>query len=374
LPNQVYTPNPMYSSRLLSIITLFILIGCSSGKKAYERGDYYGAVIQSVERLRHKPDHTKSQESLRLAYPLAIDFLQSQVNSTISSDAPFKWKQAISYYNQINQLSDQIKTSPAALKVIPTPVSKFSEIADLKKKAAEESYEAGIQSMMKNTRPDAIRAYYLFKEADGFEPGIKDVVELQYQAEFNATLRVVYDEQVYRNEWVVVEPVVNSLRLPFTKFYTQEQAQSENAPIHQTMLIEVLGYNEGNPAISKTENNYTDSVEVEKTIGGKKVKAYQQITGRSTVYEKKASAQGVVRITIKEKDSLKQLMNNDFTGIGNWSDTWARCSGDNRAIPDRVRKACQRSEPKPDSQVMLKQARQNVQEQVVSALSSFYRL
>lgn len=260
----------MNPTRVLTTLSLIILMSCSSGKKAFERGDYYGAVVRSVERLRHKPDHTKSQESLRLAYPLAVEFIQSQANSTIASDAPFKWKQAISYYNEINNLHEQIKTSPAALKIIPSPISKFTEIADLKKKAAAESYEAGIQSMMKNTRPDAIRAYYLFKEADDFEPGIKDVVELQYQAEYNATLRIVYQEQVYRSEWVAVEPAVNSLRLPFTKFYTQDQAENEKAPIHQTMLIEVLGYNEGNPATSKTENNYTDSVQVERTVGGKK--------------------------------------------------------------------------------------------------------
>jgi hypothetical protein len=364
----------MTVSRFLSISAVFVLVGCSSGKKAYERGDYYGAVLQSVERLRQKPEHEKSQQALRLSYPLAVDFLQSQVNSTIASDAPFKWKQAINYYNQINQLHNQIKTSPAALKVVPNPVSKYTEIADLKKKAAEESYEAGIQSMMKNTRSDAIRAYYLFNEANEFEPGIKDVVELQYQAEFNATLRVVYTEQFYRNEWVVVEPAVNSLRLPFTKFYTPGQAESEKVPIHHTLLIEVLGYNEGNPATTKTDNVYTDSVEVEKTVGGKKVKAYDKITGKSTLYEKKAIGRGQVRITIKEKENAKQLMNTDFTGTGVWSDTWARCSGDNRAIPERIRKACSKTEPKPDNQLMLKQARQDILKQVESSLSSFYRL
>lgn len=357
-------------------LTFFVALftSCSSGKKAYERGDYYSAVLQSVERLRQKPDHEKSQEALRLSYPLAVDFLQSQVNSTIASDAPFKWKQAIGYYNQINQLHDQIKTSPAALRVIKTPVSKFSEIAELKKKAADESYEAGIQAMMKNTRSGAIQAYYLFREANEFEPGIKDVVEMQYKAEYDATLRVVYAEQVYRNDWVAVEPVVNNLRLPFTKFYTSEQAETEKVPIHQTMLIEIMGYTEGRPNTTKTENIHKDSVQVERTVGGKKVKIYEDITGRSTLYEKKATAQGVVRITIKERESSKQLMNNDFTGSGVWTDTWARCSGDNRAIPERIRKTCSKAEPQPDSQALLKQTRQDVLKQVENSLSSFYRL
>lgn len=359
---------------LLLLSVVILITSCSSGKKAYERGDYYGAVLQSVERLRQKPDHSKSQEALRLAYPLAVDYLQTQVNSTIASDAPFKWKQAIGYYNQINNLHNQIKTSPAALKVISSPVSKYNEIADLKKKAADESYEAGIQSMMKNTRSGAIEAYYLFKEANDFEPGIKDVVELQYRAEYDATLRIVYTEQNYRTDWVAVEPVVNSLRLPFTKFYTPSQAASEEAPIHQTMLIEVLGYTEGRPSTTKTETVHKDSVQIERTIGGKKVKAYEQVTGRSTLYEKRAGSEGVVRLTIKEKDTDKQLMNSSLTGAGAWSDTWARCSGDNRAIPERIRKACSKSEPYPDSQVLLKQAQQSVLKQVESSLSSFYRL
>jgi hypothetical protein len=362
-----------YYYRALFSLTL-LLSACSSGKKAYERGDYYNAVLQAVERLRQKPDHEKSQEALRLAYPMAIDYLESQATSTIASDAPFKWKQAIGYYNQINNLNDQIKTSPAALKVIRTPVTKYSEIAELKKKAAEESYEAGIQAMMKNSRSGAIQAYYLFKEANDFDPGIKDVVELQYRAEYDGTLRIVYAQQVYRNEWVAVEPVINNLRLPFTKFYTPEQAESEKVPVHQTLLIEVLGYTESRPATTKTETAHRDSVLVDKTVGGKKVKVYEDVTGKSTMYEKRSSSQGQVRITIKERESDKQLMNTDFTGAGNWTGSWARCSGDNRAIPERIRRICSKSEPDPDNDAMLGQARKDVLTKVEASLSSFYRL
>jgi hypothetical protein len=364
----------MKFSSLPLYLFCFLAVACSSGKKAYERGDYATAVYQAVERLRQKPDHTKSQEALRLAYPMAVEFLEMQANSTIASDEPFKWKKAIGYYQQINQLQEQVKTSPAALRVIKNPVSKHTAIADLKTKAAEESYEAGIQSMMKNTRSGAIQAFYLFKEANDFEPGIRDVVEMQSRAEYDATLRIAYTEQVYRNDWVAVEPVVNSLRLPFTKFYTPAQAEAEKAPIHHTLLIEVLGYNEGRPTTTKSETVHTDSVQVDKTIGGKKVKVYENITGRSTLFEKRATSQGTVRLTIKEQDTAKQLMNNEVTGNGVWTDSWARCSGDTRAIPERIRKACSKTEPQPDSQVLLKQARQEVLKQVENSLSSFYRL
>lgn len=364
----------MKAISLLTLLTFSILLSCTSGKKAFQRGDYYSAVIQSVERLRQRPDHEKSQSALKLAYPLAVEFLQSQATATIASDAPFKWKQVIGYYEEINRLSDEVRTSPAALRLVPKPVTMHAEIADLKKKAAEESYEAGIQSMMRNTRSDAIKAFYLFKEANEFEPGIKDVVELQYQAEYNATIRILYVKNILRNEWVMVEPVINSLRLPFTKFYNSEEATQEKAPIQHSMLIEILGYSEGNPSITKTENSYTDSVLVDKTIGGKKVKAYQLVTGKATLFQKDANSKGNFRVVIHERETNKQLFNTNFIGEGIWSDRWSRCSGDNRAIPERIRSICSKAEPKPNSQQMLEQARRKATDELRSSLSSFYRL
>ncbi len=362
--------------RLLTYSLILLVLACTSGKKAFERGDYTTAVYQSIERLRQKPDHSKSQEALRLAYPLAVEYLESLATSTIASDAPFKWKTAMGYYNQINALHDQVKTSPAALRIIKTPVSKFTEIADLRKKAADESYEAGIQAMMRNTRSDAIRAFYLFQETNSFEPGYKDVVELQYQAEYNATIRIQYKEISYRNreDWVAVEPIVNNLRLPFTKFYTAEQAENEKAPIHHTMLIEVLGYSEVNPNISRSERNFIDSVQVDRTVAGKKVKVYEKITGRATTFEKKALSRGLVQITIKETGSEKQLLVNEFVGNGNWTGLWSRCFGDQRALPENVRNACGRSEPQPDAESMLRMARQDVQRQIERSLTQFYRI
>ncbi|HPM32390.1 MAG TPA: hypothetical protein PLJ60_18795, partial [Chryseolinea sp.] len=74
-------------SRRLLFLFLLILTACSSGKKAYEQGDYYSAVLQAVNRLRQKPDHEKSAEALRNAYPLAIERLQEQVNNEIASNS-----------------------------------------------------------------------------------------------------------------------------------------------------------------------------------------------------------------------------------------------------------------------------------------------
>ena len=38
-------------------LSIFVLSGCSSGKQALERGDYYESVLKSISRLRKNSDH-----------------------------------------------------------------------------------------------------------------------------------------------------------------------------------------------------------------------------------------------------------------------------------------------------------------------------
>ena len=63
----------MNSGRLLFLIGIIALTACTSGKKAFEHGNYVEAVMQSVGRLRQKPDHSKSQEALKNSYPMAMN-------------------------------------------------------------------------------------------------------------------------------------------------------------------------------------------------------------------------------------------------------------------------------------------------------------
>src|SRR5688500_12584000 len=111
----------MNPARLLLLIGVIILTACSSGKKAYEHGNYYDAVMQSVNRLRQNPDHAKSMEALRNSYPMALENLQTDANNQIASNSTSKWRNAIAAYDKINHMYETIRQSPGALKVIPNP-------------------------------------------------------------------------------------------------------------------------------------------------------------------------------------------------------------------------------------------------------------
>src|SRR5687767_8388115 len=92
-----------------SLILLFIA-SCSSGKKAFEKGDYYEAVAKAVQRLKQKPDHDKSKETLKSAYPLALQQLEQEAENMLASNDMFKHRNTIGVYQRINSLAEIVKS------------------------------------------------------------------------------------------------------------------------------------------------------------------------------------------------------------------------------------------------------------------------
>jgi hypothetical protein len=173
------------------VLLLLLLMACSSGKVAFEHGNYYEAVLTSTDRLRRNSDHKKSIETLRQAYPLAVKFHEDKASAALTSGNAFKWRIVVDNYTLINNMHDEIKRSPGALRVIPDPVNYYSKLSEAKRNAAEESYNAGMAAMVVNTREKAKEAYFLFIATDRYVPGYKDVVDLIAQAKWNATLKVL---------------------------------------------------------------------------------------------------------------------------------------------------------------------------------------
>jgi hypothetical protein len=174
-------------------ILIILVTSCSSGKVALERGNYFQAVMTSVDRLRKNTDHTKSSETLKQAYPLALSYYEDRAKTSIASNAQFKWTTVVESYTTINVMYDEIRRSPGALKIIPNPANYFSQLQEAKQKAAEENYVAGIEALAQNNREKAKQAYTYFKNANEFVSGYKDVINMMEAALWAATLKVVME-------------------------------------------------------------------------------------------------------------------------------------------------------------------------------------
>ncbi len=363
------------------------LFGCSSGKQAYERGDYYGAVMKSVNRLRQNPDHSKSIEALRAAYPLAIEYYENEAKNEIASNSNYKWKNAIQAYSSINELYEAIRQCPGCKTAIPNPKNYYAEIGPLKEKAAEESYKAGIDALMKGNRNDAKQAYFNFADAQRFVPGYKDVVEYLDKAKFEATLKVIIEQIPVPSRYNLsggffqdkIEEFLHThyTDQTFIKFYTPEEAHSVNLPhADQIMRIQFDDFSVGNSVLKEKEETVTkDSVKVgEAKIEGKTVPVYNTVKAKLTTYRKELISNGLLSMIVVDAKTNGILTTRKFDGKHIWVSEWARFNGDERALTDQQLKICQMKEQQPPHpQDLFLEFTKPIYNQLVPAVRGFYQ-
>jgi hypothetical protein len=377
----------MKPGHFASAFIVLVLFGCSSGKKALERGDYYGAVMKSVNRLRQNPDHSKSIEALKAAYPLAVEYYEGEAQNEIASNSNFKWKNAIQSYNSINSLYEAIRQCPACKKAIPNPKNYYAEIGPLKEKAADESYNAGITSLMKGNRDEAKKAYFNFYDAQSFVPGYKDVIEYLDKAKFEATLKVIIEQIPVPARYNLsggffqdkVEAFLhnNYTDQTFIKFYTPEEARAVELPhADQIMRIQFDDFSVGNSVLREKEETFTkDSVKVgEAKIEGKTVPVYNTVKAKLTTYRKELISNGLLSLIVVDAKTNGVLTTRKFNGEFVWVSQWARFNGDERALTDDQLRICKlREQQPPNPQELFLEFTKPIYNQLIPAVRGFYQ-
>jgi len=323
------------------IFAALILASCSSGKKALEKGNYYDAVVKSVNRLRQNSSHKKATSTLKQAYPMAIEYYADLIEQEIQSNNQFKYGIIASYMYTINNLADDISRCPAAKRIIPNAKRYDGELPGIEKNAAEERYMAGIHSLNIETRESGIDAYYHFKKCLSYVSNYKDANERLQEAKEMGTLRVVLEKipsskgkyrftvRFFQNN---VESFLNDEfnRNNFIRLYTPAEAeQIELVPDH-IIQVEFVDFVVGN----------THTREVSKEIIGKdtvEIKRGKTIThglpkATLNTYSKEVISNGVLQVKVIEYSSGKILLHNTIPGEYKWFTEWATATGDERAL------------------------------------------
>jgi len=186
------TMKKMYT--LMFIIAAIVISACSTGKKSFERGNYYDAIIKAVGRLSSDSNNRKASQVISEGYPLALTYYQEEIDQALMGTDLFKWKRALDIMQTVNNMSDQIRRVPAARKLVSSVKTYTSEMADVQNRAAQEYYDAGMDALSRKTREDAKVAYFHFQNADGLVRGYKDCKQKMIQAKELATLNVIVEQ------------------------------------------------------------------------------------------------------------------------------------------------------------------------------------
>ncbi|MFW5759852.1 MAG: hypothetical protein ACOCXH_02595 [Cyclobacteriaceae bacterium] len=334
-----------YLIGLSFLVSVLFFQACSSGKKAYQRGDYITAVNKAVDRLRRNPDHKKSREVLKEAYPQALQYYNGRIRNIQASNQLFKNVKVLEIYKILNTLHEDIQRSPGAMQVIPNAQSYFNEVREYTPLAAEERYQAGVQALAGNNRQAGIEAYEHFMQAEQISRGYKDAAGKMEEALQMATLKVMvrqvslpsvnYQLSIDFFQDQVYEFLFHYDENRFVRFMSENDFH-EAAPPDQILEIMFDDFVVGQTNNFRDTKEYTkDSVVVAttKTREGE-MKVYGTVKASFTENRREVISKGLLSMRVIDAYNNQVIMHDKFPGEFVWISRWGSFNGDERALSE----------------------------------------
>ncbi len=352
-----------------------------------ERGDYFGATMQAVNRLRSNPKQEKALQAVKDGYPMSLSYFQGKIDNALIANTAFKYTEVVGYYEKMNRLSDEISRCPAALTIFPKVNYFTAELAQSRGLAAEEQYNAGLANEMLKTRLAWKNAYFNYVQTEHFAPDYKDVRHRLEIAKYNATWKVVVEQIKVSNKYQltsdfflnqIVENLERNRPNELVAYYSPESAEKEGLKYPDQLLRMnfddfVVGQVRDKETIQDVSR---DSVEVGSvtTKDGQKLKAYNTVKAKLTTKRRELISKGVLDVIIMDLAGNKVVSQQKFPGQFVWFMEWGSFNGDERALTKEQLDRCKRKPiPPPEPQALFVEFTKPIFNQVTPFLKSFYR-
>lgn len=370
-------------SRLRYFLYLSILIvGCTTGKNALQKGNYDLSVFKAIDRLKNSPKNEEALYVLPIAYDLALkEHLRKIDEAKLSSDV-LRWETVLGHYQKINQLSDEVNSSPVALGLIKNPPKYIKEVEDTKFKAAEVRYALGEKQLAENNRVSAKNAYYNFEKAQYFYPAYKNVNQKLDEAYWAAVVKVVVQpvrvnssyyqlsNQYFQDQ--VAQFMKNYQQNRFVIFYSEQQANQQKVSPDQILRLNFEDFIVGQTYVKeRVEKIKRDSVVIGETRT--KAKIYGTVTATLSIFDKQVSSSGLLAMTIFDNQTQRIIRQQNIPGTYIWTDSWANYRGDERALTIQQLQMTRRREiaPPPPATLFVEFTKP-IYAQLVNEISNFY--
>jgi len=327
---------------ILAILPL--VISCSSGKNALERGDYFGAVERAVSRLRAKPSDEKAATILKDSYAYLQKWVQDEMDIRLSQGTIFKWEDVVALQIRVNQISNEIRRSPAALRIIPEPKTFTSELKMAEEKAAEARYEQGIKLIGANTRESAREALIHFERCNQLWPGYRDVKEKMVFARDHATIKVIIESIPVHSKTFqltagffydqVFEYMNDHFReKSFVRFFTLQEAEKMEIRYPDLVVrLEFFDFVVGDAVHHEVEQEVSRDVKIEtKDTTKTEIKTYR---AKLKTFTDKLISGGILYVRITDFQASRLLFSDKIPGEFVWQNQYGIYVGDIQALND----------------------------------------
>ena len=381
--------NKMKALKLIAIMSFagIMMFSCSkSGRKALEKGDYFTAALQAIERLKKDGDNSKAAEVLPNAYDLAEKDLLRDIDRANAANQQFRYERVVDGYSKLNELHDKIERCYACRKIV-SPTSYFREYNEALEKAAAERYAYADNLLSKGTIDAGRAAFNNFEDLLKFAPNYKDAREKLEEALFMGSYHVVVEQPKinskmyqYSNEFFqgkIDEFLQTNWRLnKFIRFYQPNEAKQLKIKPDHIVRLEFIEFVVGETHMKTEKANVTskDSVKTGTAkINGQSVDVYGKVNATINRNIKSVISRGLLSMEIYDYRTNKTLLREQLPGEFVWTNKWSSFNGDERALTkEELNESRMKEELPPPPQQLFIEFCKPIYDQFTSRVKRFY--
>lgn len=423
----------LFKCGLLLIAVMLMLSACSrnvliykQAKKQYESGNLDQALMLNVQSLQLKSNYVKAQDLLKQVYPRAVENREITALRLRNSVDELRWDKMVDEYTALIQIQTAMAGLPLLIHPKTGQIYKYepkdysSQLKESKTNAAEFHYQKAYALMQSSALPDVQKAAALeFKLAMGFVPNYKDSRALYDSSRKLAVKRIAIiafeDKTGTRSKYggipdMLVDSIIGGIlndkaSSEFVEIITRSQINAVLAEqqlstsglvdeasaarvgqllgAHEILTGKILQINVLPTRTTSVELKETAKVEVppkeapvsDAEGSGEQPKEYIDVSCLYSKYTKTSGAQISASYTIVDVSTGAIKVQDQFTGVFNWSDTWARKgAGDERALSSATKTLISKTEPMPPSEIeMVNAALKHLSELFVSQIKSYVK-
>ncbi len=377
--------NTLYKNLCLGFIAI-LLVGCATGKNAFDKGDYETALDRAVNRLQANPNNQKAQQVLLDGYDLAKNFHERRIQQLNKSNDTFKWESIYNEYAKLNKYYRDIQRCPQCMSIV-NPSDYFTQQETAGNNAAQVQLDLGIEALAINTIETGRQAFSHFQMATRYNNNIPGIDTLLTQSREIGTIKVLIEpipihsrNLELTNEYfenVMFEYLDQFSANRFVRFMSFEEVEATETQPDHVLLMQFDDFVLGQAQIvSKTVEvkrdsvivgQYTDQAGVEHDVFG-------TVKADFTRNEKTLLSGGVLNFEIRDAYTNKVLTNRKIQSEDVWRHEWASFNGDERALTkEEIKMSKLRELPPPGPQALFISFIDRIYGQVEGNIRQFYR-
>jgi hypothetical protein len=372
--------------RLLYTALLAGLMACSSGKTAYVRGDYAGAVQKASERLSQprgwgKRGHQLAAEVVQRAFAEGYEQHQNTIRRLAADpQQPFRWEAIHAEYETLQRMTADAHRATAnvpdpTLRTWLTgyPATYTDRLSETRRLAAADRYTAAETAFAhhQTDRLAARTAHEQYEAAQRWVPGYEQATQRSLTAFNHAVLRVLVEPPVATphlapdanralGEAVFGSLVRRTLPSPYVHLYQPDQIEvapdgtyhlMDGWPIHEVVQIAVSGYrpyDESFAATSRTiESTHEYKVGTKRINDSTVVDVMEKIRGTVTLHTHHVEARLMLNLRAIDATTDHPVWADTDAVSTDWVGQWETFCGDERALDSYTLKTLTTHPPGP---------------------------